>query len=125
MCHNAIEAMAVGSIPIVAYADWFDPCLEHGKNAIIYSGKEDLVNKIKIVQRMTYDQIQHLRKGCLEYYDKYLAKGCLARKYEQQAQYISTLMLFTNFISDPKENAEAEEFKKRFEEMNIPEGALK
>ena len=36
MCHNAIEALAVGTIPIISYPDWFFPPLEHRKNAVEY-----------------------------------------------------------------------------------------
>ncbi|MFH1641725.1 MAG: glycosyltransferase [Nanoarchaeota archaeon] len=114
MCHNAIEAMSVGSIPILAYSDWFDPALEHGKNAIIYSGKEDLIEKIKDVLKMPNEQIMKLRKNVIEYYDNYLASGCLARKYEKNAQDVSTLMLFPQWGAFASEESAGREFVNKF-----------
>jgi hypothetical protein len=114
MCHNVIEAMAVGTIPILAYPDWFDPELEHCKNAIIYSDKEDLVNKIKIAIKMPQEEILKLRKGVLEYYNHFLSKGCLGSKYEKNSQAISTLMLFPRLKTGPKEETEGKIFVKDF-----------
>jgi glycosyltransferase involved in cell wall biosynthesis len=115
MCHNSVEAMAVGTIPILEYADWFDPKLEHGKNAIVYSGKADMIEKIKMAMGMPEEEIQKLRKGAIEYYEQYLAKGALAMKYESNSQNISTLMLFPLFGADVWEQAQGKEFVIEFE----------
>jgi len=125
ICHNSIEAMAVGTIPIIAYGDWFDPQLEHGKNAIIYSDQDDLIQKIKIVMKMSLKDIQELRRGVIEYYDNFLAKGYMARQYEQQVQSISTLMLFPKIISDPKNEEEGQNFIRKFQQLNIQQEVLK
>ena len=41
MCHNIIESMAVGVIPITNYPEWFDPDLEHMKNCIVFDDQKD------------------------------------------------------------------------------------
>jgi glycosyltransferase involved in cell wall biosynthesis len=113
MCHNSVEAMAVGSIPIIAYQDWFYPPLEHGKNAIIYSGKEDLIKKIEFALHMPQAEILKLRKGVIEYYESYLANGCLAAKYEENSQEISTLMLFPLLDATDIEKVSGREFNRK------------
>ena len=125
ICHNSVEAMAVGSIPILAYADWFWPPLEHGKNAIVYTDKEDMIKKIKLVMNMSQEEIQRLRKGVLEYYDQYFSKGHMARTYESQAKSISTMTLFPKIVSDEKDDIKAKEFMVNFENLNIEEKIIK
>ncbi|MCY7290857.1 MAG: hypothetical protein LH615_01635, partial [Ferruginibacter sp.] len=68
LCHNAIESMAVGTIPVTNYPDWFFPSLEHLKNCIRFTTKEDLIETIKFVLSMDKSQIEQLRKNVLEYY---------------------------------------------------------
>ena len=41
ICHNIIEAMVVGCIPILAYPQHFHPALEHGKNCLVYGNLEE------------------------------------------------------------------------------------
>lgn len=110
MCHNVIEAMSVGSIPIIAYQDWFNPPLEHGKNAIVYTDQTDLISKLNEIFSMNPKEIQKLRRGVVNYYDTYLTEEYLVRKYEQEAQNISTIIRFPRFVLSEKEDREGENF---------------
>lgn len=73
LCHNAIESMAVGTIPITNYPDWFFPSLEHLKNCIRFTTKEDLIDAIKLVLNMDKSQIEELRKNAIAYYETHLS----------------------------------------------------
>ena len=42
MCHNIIEAMAVGTVPLTEYPEQFDPPLRHRENCLVYSGEDEL-----------------------------------------------------------------------------------
>lgn len=105
MCHNAIEAMAVGTIPIISYQDWFFPSLEHMKNAIVYSGKEDLIVKIRQVLEMPHEQVREMSKRVAEYYDQYLAPVYFQERFEKNNEKICTLMLFPRVILSEKQEA--------------------
>lgn len=72
MCHNVVEAMSVGSIPIVEYPEYFHPALEHEKNCIAFNGKDDLAIQLQRVINMEQQTISTLRRGTIAYYDKYL-----------------------------------------------------
>ncbi len=117
MCHNVIEAMAVGSIPIIAYSDWFDPELKHGENAIIYTDKEDLIKKVKSVLEMSQEDIQKISKGVLEYYDTYLTEKHLVRKYEEHIQKMNTIMLLPRLVLTEKDNNEGKVFNEALKQM--------
>ena len=71
--HNAIEAMAVGTIPILQYNDLFYPPLEHLKNCITYSSYASLDEAIQTALAMSEEQVQSMKEAVIGYHDKYLA----------------------------------------------------
>jgi hypothetical protein len=113
MCHNSIEAMAVGTIPILSYSDWFFPPLEHKKNAIIYSGKEDLRMKIQEVLSMGKKEIETMRRNVVSYYDQYLSNESFIRNFERNEEEKCTIMLHPKLASTVKDDQEGKEFLKR------------
>ena len=47
MCHNIIEAMAVGAIPITNYPEWMDPRLVPGVNCVAFDDEQDLLGALR------------------------------------------------------------------------------
>lgn len=72
MCHNVIEAMSVGTIPILEYGDRFTPELSDGVHAICFQGPEGLVDAVRRIDRMTAFEIQHMRGQVSAYYEEHL-----------------------------------------------------
>lgn len=73
MCHNIIEAMAVGAIPITSYPEWFHPPLRHRKNCLVFTDKTDLFQKIEIAMGMDGSDIGEMRRQVIRYYAHYLS----------------------------------------------------
>lgn len=103
ICHNAVEAMSVGTIPIISYHDWFTPALEHMKNAVIYSGKDDLVSKVRQVLQMSEIQVKEMSQRVMDYYDEFLAPRHFQRRFEANNAKVFTLMLFPRVVVSPQE----------------------
>lgn len=120
MCHNAIESMAVGTIPVIGYAHWFFPNLEHMKNAVVYSDADDLVRKLNEVFAMDAQSIQRLREGVIRYYDEHLGGKNFVRTYEAQNDKENTVMLYPLYIPRqwelPKSQKTLDDLKKYFGE---------
>ncbi|MCC5931179.1 MAG: hypothetical protein JJU28_18165 [Cyclobacteriaceae bacterium] len=72
LCFNCIESLAVGTVPVLEYPEYFDPPLKHMENAIVFSGELDLLEKIKLVLTMDQKLIHKLSQQAMDYYDKYL-----------------------------------------------------
>ncbi|MEM0927518.1 MAG: glycosyltransferase [Planctomycetota bacterium] len=72
MCHNVIEAMACGVIPIIEYADRFAEPLKDGHNAIIFSGQEGLLDAIDRVDSLSESRLEQMTRHVIEYYEAYL-----------------------------------------------------
>lgn len=92
MCHNVIEAMSVGSIPIVEYPEYFHPALEHGKNCIVFNGKDDLAIQLQEVMNMDQQAISTLRRGTITYYDNYLKPEVWVSKLLEPKSEINELV---------------------------------
>jgi hypothetical protein len=78
-CHNTVEAMSVGTIPIIEYGNLYDPALEHMKNCIRYSTYEELENAMNLVLNMDRREIEQLRKNVTEYYNRYLSTDSITK----------------------------------------------
>lgn len=95
MCHNVIEAMAVGTIPLISYPEWFHPNLEHMRNCIAFDGKDDLVAKMRLALEMPASQIAKMRAQVVEYYESHLRPEVLVRALESRPERDLTLLLYT------------------------------
>ncbi len=96
MCHNGVEAMAVGAIPIINYPEWFDPHLEHLQNCIVFGDKADLLRKMNEVLQMGPERIAQMRQRVIAYYDEHLAPQIFIRKLESSEQQKVIVLMITD-----------------------------
>lgn len=100
MCHNAVEAMAVGTIPIINYPEWFTPPLRDMENCVEFQTKEDLVKKIRKVLSMPKEEVRSLGAKALRYYERFLApERFLDRVEESKAHDIKLLMVTDAYVA--------------------------
>jgi hypothetical protein len=71
-CHNLVEAMSVGTIPIIEYGDRLTPQLRDGENAICFRGTVGLVEAIARIDRLTPERILQMAKNVATYYEAHL-----------------------------------------------------
>lgn len=75
-CHNQIETMASGAIPITQFPNIFSPALIDGYNAIVFDSSEDLIDILEKINKFSQDEILNLRKNVIKYYiDNYSFKS--------------------------------------------------
>lgn len=72
MCHNSIEAMECGCIPILAYHDWFVPNLENNINCLVYKDLDGMKNAVTLAMKMSESEVAHMRENVLAYYERYV-----------------------------------------------------
>ena len=95
ICHNAVEAMAVGAIPIINYPEWFQPPLEHMRNCIVFDYQQDLKKKVTDALNMDRGRIDQLREGAIRYYQQHLEPLLFAKAVESRPEDTVTLLLLT------------------------------
>ena len=78
--HNCVEAMSVGAIPILQYADLFYPELENMKNCLSYSNLAELQMVIEKALAMEPSEIEKMRRNVLAYYTDHLSFDSVTNK---------------------------------------------
>lgn len=103
MCHNIIEAMAVGTIPITNYPEWLDPHLKHMENCIVFDDRNDLIAKMQQVLEMAPEEIARLRANVIDYYDTYMRPDTFIRRVEASADRALPILMYTerNMAKNP------------------------
>lgn len=95
MCHNIVEAMSVGAIPITNYPEWFDPDLKHLENCIVFDDEKDLIEKVNLALAMNQEQIADLRKNAIGYYESHLKPSTFTDRTEASTDKKITVLLIT------------------------------
>ncbi|KAA5545926.1 hypothetical protein FYK55_03160 [Roseiconus nitratireducens] len=72
VCHNLVESMSVGVVPILEYGDRLSPPLTDGVNAIRFHGEQGLIEAIRRIRLMHPEQKRQLSHAAAEYYDRHL-----------------------------------------------------
>lgn len=75
MCHNLIEALAVGTIPILEYEKYTVPALEEGVNCLTFRGADEAVSVLRRALGMSLAEKNRLRRGAHEFYLRHHAPG--------------------------------------------------
>lgn len=89
MCHNVIEALSVGAVPLLEYPEAFHPSLEDGINALVFSGREDLRRKLERLLEIDESEIARLRSGALDYYERHLTAQAFGKALDAAAEPVT------------------------------------
>ena len=105
-CHNLIEAMSAGCIPVLhsCYAKLLVPNLEHGVNALIYNDLDELNVLILSGFLLSEKEVLKLRLNCINYYKINLTPMQVVSKIEKNKFskiYIQAEHLSLRGISNP------------------------
>jgi hypothetical protein len=71
-CHNLIEAMSVGTIPLIEYGSRVTPPLQDGIHAITFQGEQGLVRAIERIDRLSASEIETMSGHAASFYDQHL-----------------------------------------------------
>jgi hypothetical protein len=80
MCHNAVEALSAGTIPILEYAQYFRPALRDGIECLAFRGIDGLHAALARAEALGPDGRSAMRHAARRYYDEFLAPGNLTRR---------------------------------------------
>jgi hypothetical protein len=71
MCHNVLEAMSVGVIPILNYPHWLNPSLKDNVNCLVYKSIVDVKSIIDKALSLSSEEKIKMSKEVLHYYKRY------------------------------------------------------
>lgn len=93
LCHNLIESMAAGTVPILQYARYITPELIDGVNCLGFHDEASLHQVLKRILEMSQEEIVTLRANVRAYYEQYLATGRFAKRLLGSPHPRQTLLL--------------------------------
>jgi hypothetical protein len=93
LCHNVIEAMASGCVPILQYNEYLSPPLQNGINCLAFHDALSLELILNSIFSMGQDQIQRLRAGVRAYHEENLAPGRFAHRLFSSPQKKRVMLL--------------------------------
>jgi hypothetical protein len=92
-CHNIIEAMSVGTIPLTNYGHLFNPPLLDMENCISFSSMDELLVKIDLILEMNPEEIDKIRKNVIAYYDQILDIEKFSKHLMEDAKEVMTELI--------------------------------
>ena len=93
LCHNLVEALSCGTIPILQYHQYLNPELRDGENCITFHDLHSLSLTVQRALDMSRDEILRMRASAREYYDRYFTEGAFAsRLLEHESKNLTLLM---------------------------------
>jgi hypothetical protein len=101
ICHNLVEAMAAGAVPILEYPEYLDPALRDGVNCLAFSGPEGLLKTMRRALKMKPAEIAPMRRAAFEYYQKHFAPGNFAREAMARPERELKLLFNSPFVRRP------------------------
>ncbi len=78
--HNAIEALAAGSVPIIPYADYLTPPLRDGANCLAFSTREELKSAVSRALSMSESEAEMMRQAAAAHYDQCLSPAAFGAR---------------------------------------------
>lgn len=80
VCHNAVEAMAVGTVPLINYHEWFHPRLTPDLNCLAFSDEAELTARLEWLMSIDNEKLLSISRAARAYYDEYLNPEIFAGK---------------------------------------------
>jgi len=93
LCHNVIEALASGCIPILQYPTYLTPPLQDRVNCLTFHDAQSLHEVMDLIFSMSPTEISTLRANVRAHYHAYLEPGSFARRLFSGSQKKRILLL--------------------------------
>ena len=80
LCHNLIEAMAAGCVPILQYAAYLTPPLDDGVTCMAFADARSLGEVVAAVLAMSPERIRGMRANVRRHYQDFLTPGRFSQR---------------------------------------------
>lgn len=99
LCHNLVEALCAGCIPILQHPHLMEPPLRHGVDCLSFTTEQELVELLRNVPMMDAGTVLQMRRNALAYYQRYLTPEAVVGEMEKQGAKLQRLLLNGEYVS--------------------------
>jgi hypothetical protein len=94
--HNLMEAMSVGTIPILPYHHYLRPPLTPGVDCLAFRDADGAVSSVREALRLAPGEVEALRKGVTDYFASHIDPSAVVPRLFHQASATGRLTLLFN-----------------------------
>lgn len=98
-CQNIIEAMSVGTIPIIQFNKLFDPPLIDQMTCISFYDQKSLLEAVEKIMSMSDAEISIMRRHVISYYENHLSGESFVSRLRESPDGESKLLIHATTIS--------------------------
>lgn len=99
LCHNLVEALCAGCVPILQHPHLMEPPLRHGVDCLAFNTEAELVDLLKNIPTMDANIILQMRHNALAYYQRYLTPEAVVGAMENEGAKLERLLLNGEYAS--------------------------
>lgn len=99
LCHNVVEALCAGCIPILQHPHLMEPPLQHGVDCLSFNTEAELMDLLKSIPRIDGDTVLQMRHNALAYYQRYLTPEAVVGAMEKEGSRLQRLHLNGEYVS--------------------------
>jgi len=93
LCHNIVEAMCAGCIPILQHPHLLSPALQHGVNCLAFRDERELLDLMRSLPDMPEDVLLTMRRNVLDHYRQYLTPEAVITMLEREGSGLERLRI--------------------------------
>lgn len=97
--HNIIEAMAVGTVPITEYGNYFIPELTSGRECVTFKSEKEVIDAVIRAISSTGEERTELRNNTLSYYDLHLNPESVIENLNAVSKNVRELCIVAGHLS--------------------------
>ncbi len=93
LCHNLVEAMSVGAIPVLQHPQLMHPPLVHGVNCMSFTDEAELKSILDEIPTLPDNRIMDMRRNVLSYYVEHLSPEAIVRQIRSMGSNLRTIRM--------------------------------
>ncbi len=99
LCHNLVEALCAGCIPVLQHPHLMEPPLRDGVDCLAFADEAGLVTVLERIGGMSEESVRQIRRNVIGYYQQHLTPAAVIGMIEKRGASLDTLHVNAELLS--------------------------